>query len=400
MKKFSLNKLGIALFCATLIGIGGMTALTGGKAIASTTVATIKSSYAKDPSIEAFVKGMISGLDAGVSNHVYGEENFINLYGLSEKVFGRKYIKDASEPAYSVAKDNNGQLQFMTYQIDNSAEVEGIVKVNEAQAERGAHYLYVQAPLKVQAGFTSLPPSVEDYSTPNTDKFLGLLEQNKIDVLDLRQGILEDGLDQSTLFYNTDHHWRTETAFWGVQKTVAYLKENYGMDLDPEGIYTNPESYKKVFYEKNFLGSQGRRVGKFYGGLDDYTLMLPTYETDYEVTIHKTNNMSVAEGSFEEAIVKYNLLRAKSVFTNRYAAYFGADFPEVVIKNKKVNNDLKVMIVKDSFALPYSAFLSTMVAETHMIDLRYYTDMSLDDYIAEYEPDLILYVYKSINTQK
>ena len=106
------------------------------------------------------------------------------------------------------------------------------------------------------------------------------------------------------------------------------------------------------------------------------------------------------EGTFEEAIVKYNLLKdLDDVFTNRYAAYFGADFPEVIVENYLADNDKKVLIFKDSFGLPFSAFLSTMVSETRLIDKRYFSG-SLEAYIKEYNPDLVLYVYKSINTQK
>ena len=60
---------------------------------------------------------------------------------------------------------------------------------------------------------------------------------------------------------------------------------------------------------------------------------------------------------------------------------------------------MKVLIFKDSFGLPFSAFLSTMVQETRMLDTRYYNG-DIEEYVKEYQPDLVLYVYKSINTQK
>ncbi len=104
------------------------------------------------------------------------------------------------------------------------------------------------------------------------------------------------------------------------------------------------------------------------------------------------------EGTFEEAIVKRHLLDEKDIFTNRYAAYFGADYPEVIVENHLANSNKKVLILKDSFAIPFSAFLSTMVGETRLLDTRYY-EGDVEEYIKAYQPDLVLYVYKSINTQ-
>ncbi len=398
MKKVTLQRVGICLFCVTLIGGGILTIGPNVKSIAKKTLSGMKSGYAEKSTIEGLLKGTISGIEAGISDAVFAKEAYINLYGLSESLLGKHYIRDTNI-AQSVIKDNNGQLQFATNKVDTTPYAEEIGKVNELLEEKDIPFVYVQTPLKVIEGYTELPASVLDYAEINTDTFKGQLEEKGVDVLDLRENVKSSGLDYGTLFYNTDHHWRTQTAFWAVGEVVQYLKETEGIDLDPNHYYTDSSNYEETFYKQNFLGSQGRRVGKYYGGLDDYTLMTPNFDTSYEVTITKTNGSTVAEGTFEEAIIKKNLLNAKSVFTNRYASYFGGDFPEVDIKNKNAENDFKVLIVKDSFALPFSAFFSTMVSETRMLDTRYY-EGEVTDYINSYNPDLVLYVYKSINTQK
>lgn len=398
MKKVTLQRVGICLFCVTLIGGGLLTVGPNVKSIAKQTLSGMKNGYAQNATIEGLLKGTISGIEAGVSDVVFGKEAYINLYGLSERLLGKHYIRDTNV-SQSVIKDNNGQLQFATNKVDTTPYAEEIEQVNALLEEKEIPFIYVQTPLKVIEGYTKLPNSILDYAEMNTDTFKAQLEEKGVDVLDLRENVKSSDLDYSTLFYNTDHHWRTETAFWAVGEVVSYLKETEGIDLDPNQYYTDSNNYESLFYKQNFLGSQGRRVGKYYGGLDDYTLMLPKFDTSYEVTINKSNGSTVAEGTFEEAIIKKNLLNDKSVFTNRYASYFGGDFPEVVIKNKKAEKDFKVLIVKDSFAIPFSAFFSTMVSETRMLDTRYY-EGEVTDYIESYNPDLVLYVYKSINTQK
>lgn len=396
MKRISFERVGIILFCATLIGSGTLTILGNAKAIAKATLSGIQSGYASN-GIGGIAEGGISGLESGINDNVFARTSYINLFGLSAKLLNRHYVIETNI-TNSVIKDNHGELQFLCFPVDTQPYVDKISEVKGVLDEMNTPLLYVQTPLKSIEGYTEMPQGLVDYANSNTDSFMQELEDAGIDTIDLRENVKASGLDLSQMFYNTDHHWKTQTAFWAVGQVTDYLKEDLGIDLDPNHFYTNEENYNSIFYEKNFLGSQGRRVGKYYGGVDDYTLMLPNFDTNYSVTINKTNTSRTIEGTFEEAIVKYDLLRPKDIFTNRYAAYFGADFPEVIVKNQDADNDMKVLIFKDSFGLPFSAFFSTMVGETRLLDTRYY-DGDVEEYIRAYNPDLVLYVFKSINTQ-
>lgn len=396
MKRLTFERIGIILFCATLIGSGALTVGNHAKSIAAKTLSGIKSGYASK-GISGGIIGGISGLEAGVNENVFARTAYINLYGLSARLLNKHYIIETNA-TNSVVKDNNEFLQFISFPVDTAPYVEKISGIKKTLDELNTPLLYVQTPLKTIEDYTQMPEGIVDYANSNTDTFLTQLEEAGIDVLDLRQNVREEGLELDKLFYRTDHHWTTQTAFWAVGEVVDYLKQNLGMDLDPKHVYTNSEFYGSAVYKKSFLGSQGRRVGKYYGGVDDYTLMLPKFDTNYTVTINKTNNSTVTEGTFEEAIVKRHLLDEKDIFTNRYAAYFGADYPEVIVENHLANSNKKVLILKDSFAIPFSAFLSTMVGETRLLDTRYY-EGDVEEYIKAYQPDLVLYVYKSINTQ-
>ncbi len=398
MKKIRFEGIGIALFCTTLIGSGAMTLIKGAKPIAKATLSGIQKGYTSS-GIGGMVEGAISGLETGVNENIYAKTSYINLFGLTSNILNKHYIIDA-HPTNSVVKDNNDQLQFICFKVDTKPYVDEIAEVKSTLDEMDIPLVYVQTPLKTIEGYTKMPDGILDYANSNTDEFMNLLAEAGINTIDLRKNIKEETMDLKSLFYTTDHHWKTQTAFWAVGEVVDYLKESVGIDLDPNQFYTDKAQYSLINYEKSFLGSQGRRVGKYYDGVDDYTLMIPNYETSYTATIHKTNGSTTHEGTFEDAIVKYNLLKnPDDLFTNRYAAYFGADFPEVIVENHLADNDMKVLIFKDSFGLPFSAFLSTMVSETRLIDKRYFSG-NIEEYIKAYNPDLVLYVYKSINTQK
>ncbi len=398
IRNITLQRIGIVVFCFTLSYGGYKTIKPNIHPIMTDILNEVRVAYNDNKSIEYILKTAIRTLEGNVSDKFYGKESYINLYGLSERVLGKHYLIDVDE-TQSIIKDNNGQLQFAVQYIDTSQYVKSIKSTYELLQERDIPMLYVQTPVKVIEGYTKFPPMIEDYTDENTNFFKEKLMESNIPFLDLRNKVNESGIEYNNLFYHTDHHWTTRSAFWAACEVVDYLKQNMNIDLDENNIYTNIDNYDSRLFPNSFLGSQGRRVGEYYAGLDDYELVYPKFDTDYKVTINKGSVQSVSEGKFHEAIVKKHLLAGDDVFTNRYASYFGGDFPEVIVENNKIHNDTKVLIIKDSFALPFSAFLSTMVEETRLLDTRYY-DGTVEDYINEYNPDLVLYVYKSINTQK
>lgn len=395
--KLTLKKVAIAAFVGFLGVTGLLTVTVNAVDVAKDAYITLKDTYTANPGIKGALTGTIGGIENGFSQNLFGQNAFINLYGLTEKELGKEYIIDI-DSSYNIIKDNYGKLHFAAFKEDNTKAAQEVIELNEALEQNDIKLLYVQTPIKMIKEFTKLNPAIIDYSNENSDKIVAQLREGDVDVIDLRNLIDSSGIEKDKLFYNTDHHWTIETAFWSVSKVAEKIKVLYGMDLDPEKFYTDIANYDVETYKDNFLGSQGRRVGKYYGGLDDFSLITPGFNTDYSVTINKRNKVEQFEGSFKESIISKEILEEKDVFTNRYVSYFGADYPEIIIKNHSSKSKLKLLIVKDSFGIPFSAFMSTMVGETRMLDTRYYEEKSVKDYALEYKPDLVLYVYRSIRT--
>ncbi len=66
------------------------------------------------------------------------------------------------------------------------------------------------------------------------------------------------------------------------------------------------------------------------------------------------------------------------------------NYPIRKITNSEAKNDLRVMVIGDSYSRPYEYFLSTQFKEMYDIDPRNYTDGSLAEFIAEIDPDIVL----------
>ncbi len=317
------------------------------------------------------------------------KDRLVELHGWEMNLLDKHFVRDA-DYSYSVVKDNHDWLQFITF----TAQPRQIVQEIETIKELDIPILYVQPPTKFIDGYTEFPDTLNDHSAENVAANFALLDAAEVPYLDLRQAAEEDNLDKERMFYRTDHHWRVETALWAVGRTVQELEELFGWELDPDGAYTDPANWRVTDYGENFLGSQGRRVGPYYAGLDNFCLLTPKFDTKYHLELKQhTGELTIYYGDFITTIINKDLLTEPSVYTNRYGTYWGADYPTVVADNLNIEDGLTVLLVKDSYGLPYGAFLSTMVDKLYMVDLRYYNIDNLPQYIEAADPDVILIMY-------
>lgn len=336
------------------------------------------------------VEALVERWTATAADDMLWREELIELDGLSRRLSGKRFVRD-TDYSYSVIRDNHGWLQFITF----AAEPRAIVKDIATYQALGVPIMYIQPPTKYIDGYTEFPPTLHDKTAENVAKNFALLEEAGVPVLDLRVAAEADALDKEQMFYRTDHHWRAETAFWAVGQTVQAIADEFGYQLDADGYYTDAGNWRQVEYRQSFLGSQGRRVGRFYGGLDDFVLLSPEFATDYnvDITLYGGSKVESKSGDFSEAVLDMSKLSDPSVYTSRYNVYWSADYPVVHADNLGIDDGLTVLLIKDSYSLPYGAFLSVMVDDLYMVDLRYFDMSNLADYIKEISPDLMLIMY-------
>ena len=185
-----------------------------------------------------------------------------------------------------------------------------------------------------------------------------------------------------------------ETAFWAAGRSAAKLNELLDLGLDANDYYLDEANWEATSWQQNFLGSQGRRVGRFYGGLDDFTLLSPAFETDFHVELKEQDGEVVEkDGGFDDVLLDQTMLTDPDVYTNRYGAYWGKDYPWVLADNLNNDSGATLLIIKDSYSLPFGAFLATAADKLYMVDLRYFDIADLSGYIQEIAPDAIIIMY-------
>lgn len=343
----------------------------------------------------ASIKEKIENIEETYRN-LPNEDELLNIYSMEQSLMQAELYEDAEYGV--IIKDTHGKLHFPYKKVDVTPCVEGITKFNEELKRLNIPLLYVQYPAKKLEGYTVFPVSeYDDFSNECADEFLKLISANGIRNLDIRDKIVEENLDRSALFYKTDHHWTTQTALWATKQIVKYLNANFELNLDENKFEL--DKFNATEYKEFFLGSLGRRVGEHVAGKDDYTFLSPKGETQYEIyfPLH-SKTKPLFSGDFMNTIVRKKMLESKDDKTNRYACYFEFEYGNLIIKNKKVENGKKVLLIKDSFSLPVAAFLSTELEELHLIDVRATGEApeSVMKYVENNEFDIVIIAY---NTQ-
>lgn len=323
-------------------------------------------------------------LETYFNENFIGKIQFVDFYGVIQKWMGKNEVDN-----FDVIRDEQGKLHFSYF----SKGPNDMSEINQ-EMKNFKNYLdlyavdvaFIMPPDKVIKGYTTFSKGLPyNYANEGADEFLRKLSEDKIDYLDLREDILQSGIEPSDLFFDTDHHWTPRTAFWGFTQVVSFLNERYGLVLD-EG-YTDLNQYEQISYPQSFLGSLGKRTGYGYAGMDDFIVIKPMFETNLTYTW----DGNTVTATFDETVLQTHWLSEDlGIEADHYMVYLGGNYGEVRIKNNLYGNGPKILMIKDSFMLPLAAFLSTTVGEMKLIDLRYYEGGSLYELVPMYQPDIVL----------
>ena len=340
------------------------------------------------PSLKTTAHELIDLTKDCVEKDIAFQPQFIRIYSQAQKQMNTRLYEDAE---YGwIIRDNNNKLHFPLTAQSTAWHAKQTVALQSYLENKNIPMLYIVAPCKYIEGVTKLPYGIRFYNDQNTDEFLAVLKEAGVDSLDLRQSLQNSGLDLADCHFKTDHHWKHQTAFFAYKTSVDFIRERYQINLDPDAFYTDLNNYYTLDFKNAFLGSQGRRVGAAVVGKDDVSVILPKYDTDYRIYDGTKREEILWQGAFEDTILRRHLLSQTDEYANMYGAYFEFDFSHLIIQNQKVKNGKHIIVLKDSFGLPFSAFLSTTTETVEMIDMRGFDHASLCSYLAESNPDLVI----------
>ena len=342
---------------------------------------------------------VLSEAESAVNSDLDRDNLFIQLYGGVQRLSGRRVIQDMVA-GNTVAKLSTGALNFVNLGTAGQGDQEAVGRRAQATAGPaaqlggwGTHYLYIAAPQKTQRGAELLPRGLEESGNATCDAYLAELDRLGVDYLDLRPVFESNGI-YSNWFFRTDHHWKPEAAFFAWQYLSGELDLRYGYETP--SILTNPNNWSTRVLDDFFLGSQGKRVGSLYAGVDDFTIYTPKFDTN--LTYTNSDGSFDRSGPFAQSVCFPERVEERDWFNgNPYTYYSGGDYAMATMVNHNNPKGPKVVLLRESFSCALAPFLALSCSELTTIDLRYFSG-DLMDTIRELEPDLVLTLYTASST--
>lgn len=349
----------------------------------------LKSALAAE-GVSTKVETLIDGAETAINEDLDRDHAFIETFGAIQLWMGRRVVQDV-DPSSTVVKLSTGALTFVDLSaryVDTAPHAEALADFADRLETHGIPLLYVNAPQKIPRNSDLLPAGVTEYGNEVGDRLLEVLQARGVSALDLRDAFEGAEENYADWFFVTDHHWKPSAAFFAYQ-TLAPALETYGIHTEERWLDRN--SYEITTYEDWFLGSQGKRVGSFYAGVDDIELWQPKEETSftYDVDAYGIHR----SGSWTESLLFPERLEPKDWFGgNPYTLYSGGDYPLATIVNQNNPEGGDLVLIRDSFACALTPFLAQSCHTLTTIDLRYFTG-DLEATIAGLDPDLVMVLY-------
>lgn len=366
-----------------------------GKSVWNSIQAEYQANRPEEATLLDKVTRTIQATEGALNESADRAHGFIQIFGGVQRLLGKRVIEDAN-PETMVVKLDNGKLQFVSKgakQQDVSEEADALVQLNETLKDADIPLLFLAAPSKVREGKEGLPVITTEYGNAQMNQLIAQARQGGVEVLDFREEF--DGLSNfDDYFFNTDHHWRPEGAFFAFQILCDRLRTQYGFEM--EDRLTDPEQYETTVYKDVFLGSQGKRMGTLYAGVDDISLIAPKFETNltYRVPLEQIERT----GDYRESVIFPERVEAVDYFGgNPYTMYAGGDYDLAQVINHENPDGPHILMIRDSYACAMTPFLSLACSTLETVDLRHFTG-SVTDYILESRPDMVLFLYTTATT--
>lgn len=290
----------------------------------------------------------------------------------------------------NAAEIDDGYLTSFHRRVNQAEKVKSITEFASFCKKQNIKFVYLAAPSKL-AREDKVYSGKLDFANQNEDEFLTGLKSHGILYIDLRDNIEQEGLNQKSLFFKTDHHWLPETALWAASEITK--------ELDTQNVFHgNPalleaDRFEHVVYPNIYLGSHGKKVTLARTKPEDITKLLPLFPTQFHLYIPSLGLDQRGDFSifYDQSKLQYGDLYQTA---GAYHAYLYGEQPYISIENEQIKGNSHILMIRDSFGDTLAPFLTLEVQHLDLLDLRYFTG-SVQSFVKQHHPDVVLVLYSN-----
>lgn len=241
----------------------------------------------------------------------------------------------------------------------------------------GGHYCYIAVPCQYAYYEDEYPSYLENCSAYTAAELAALnsaMDAQGITHVDM--GPIFDSLGHLPAFSSkVDNHYGLLGAYETYRAAVQKLNGDYGLAL------SFPEEGTDVTFSalpNPYMGSRTRKLLGLRG--DDEKLLTAAFREDIPFT--RLDN-------WQEVASAVYALPATEDEALTYGLYMGGDIAETCIRTDRPSLPT-ALIFGDSFTNAVESLAYYSFDEMRSVDLRHYKTQSISDYIAAYQPDVVI----------
>lgn len=318
-------------------------------------------------SFDDFVSGeYLGGIDSYINDHFAFRDFYLKLNSWWEiDVMGKKENNDVY-----IGKDNFLFEKFAYGDEEKNNVLKNITAISnfaEDMQKNNINTFFILVPNSIYINADKLPNNVE---VPNQAKIIEEIYTNTKNThnINVTQALAEENKNQQ-LYFKTDHHMNSDGAY------IVYREFCNSADISPVSL----SDFDREVIAEDFLGTFDSKA-QIYGQKPD---TIWVYKNDMNTNIKE----AIYDKEKANSIFNENYLQGK----DKYSYFLNGNNSKVVVKTN-VENNKKLLVIKDSYAHIMSQFLCQNYSEVHFLDPRY-TNFNYEEYIQENGITDILFLY-------
>ena len=322
-------------------------------------------------SFESFVNGdYLNGVNDYINDHFAFRNIYLKLNSWWKvSVMGKKenngvYI---GKDGYLFEKFEYGEEE--KEKVKNNASA--ISNFAETMQEIDIPTYFVLVPNSIYINSDKLPESVE---VPNQEDIINTVYSNIKNTKNINvTSALKEENKTKPLYFRTDHHMNSNGAY------VVYREFCNTVNIQPVQI----ENFNKITVTNDFLGT-----------FDSKAQLVN--QTPDEIFVYKNEiNTNIEEAVYDKETTKSIFNEEFLAGKDKYSYFLNGNNSKAIIKTK-VDNNKKLLVIKDSYAHIMSQFLCENYSEVHFLDPRY-TNFDYKEYVQENGITDVLFLYNVSN---
>lgn len=329
--------------------------------------------------------------EAYFADQLYGRDEIIEAYTRQEFILGKAIVNNIV-----VAGDdwlfNQPLTEDLYGEIDES--LANLEELMEPFKGTDVEFFFGAVPNKLNMLGELYPHFIETEQTLEQRKYFMDRLPEGMEGIDLYRYYKESySLEElKSMYFKTDHHWNIQGAFIGYQKIIEALSEQSsqftGKPIDQKSVELVCRDNAVV------LGSHNRQLYGLSNSADDQACYYEPFFDAEHVSV-QARSLWNFDTIFTDIGQIYGTGMKKDEV--HYSDIFTWDLPEIIFENQNSDNDLHLLILKDSYGNPIQPFFSQHFEKTSILDIRHYQAMPIADYIEENNVDIVLFLYNDNN---